>query len=275
MLMQLSPTVAWRLTPDVWIGLAPTVNLASLELSVFPGTAPQMFDSPIGALSLYPDAPASWAVGFGFQAGVHARSRTGLSGGLSFKSCQRFQDFEFSPTTEGAADYTFRLDYPMVLSGGIAYEGFPGLLLAADVRYIDFENATGFDDAGFGPNGEVLGFGWSSITVVAIGAQYEVAPGIPVRIGYSFNDNPVKSDGAFFNTPAPAIITQHISGGASYRVSERINVSLAAQLGLSNDVTGTWMTINSTDGSTVGVPGTSVTSELSTFTIIGGVSIAL
>ena len=34
----------------------------------------------------------------------------------------------------GAADYEFRMDYPMILSGGIAYTGFDRLLLAPSPR---------------------------------------------------------------------------------------------------------------------------------------------
>jgi long-chain fatty acid transport protein len=163
----------------------------------------------------------------------------------------------------------------MIISGGLAYAGVEKLLLAADVRYIDFENTTGFDVTGFGPQGQVLGFGWSSIVVVAIGAQYEVAPGLPVRLGYSFNDNPIDTDGAFFNTPAPAIIEQHVSGGLSYDISEKITASLAVQLGLSNEVAGSWKTINQANGATVSIPNTSVTNKLSTMTVIGGVHIRL
>lgn len=275
MLLQVSPTFAWRLSDRIWIGAAPTLNLASLELSVFPATAPQMIDTPMGPLPLYPDAPAAWAIGFGFQVGVHATSEAGFSAGFTFKSRQAFQDFEFSPETPGADDFTFRLDYPMVLSGGVAYSGVPGLLVAADVRYVDFEHTTGFDVTDFGPRGEVLGFGWKSITIVAVGAQLEVLPGLPVRVGYSFNGNPVDDDVAFFNTPAPAIIEQHVSGGASYRITDRITASLAVQWGIANEVEGAWKTISPADGSTVSIPNTSVTSELATMTVIGGIRIGL
>lgn len=280
MLLQVSPTVAFRLTDDLSVGFAPTFNMASLELSVFPGTAPQMFPNPIdpsgtSMLALYPDAPAAWATGLGFQAGLHYVNPAGFSAGVSYKSRQAFQEFAFEPTTPGAADYEFRMDYPMILSGAVAFTGIDGLLLAADVRYIDFENAPGFDKSGFGMQGQVLGFGWKSITVVALGAQYEVLPGLPVRFGYSMNGSPVEDDAAFFNTPAPAIIEQHVSGGFSYDLTEKISLGLAAQIGLANDISGAWKTINPANGATISIPETGITNELSTLTVIGGVHVRL
>ena len=46
----------------------------------------------------------------------------------------------------------------------------------------DDSNTTGFDETGFDQTGAVKGFGWSSILVVAVGAQYEVAEGFPIRV---------------------------------------------------------------------------------------------
>lgn len=70
-------------------------------------------------------------------------------------------------------------------------------------------------------------------------------------------------------------MTRHGSGGGSYNITARIRASLAMQSGLSNDVEGTWMTTDPADGSTAGIPNTSVTNELSTHTVIGGVSVSL
>lgn len=278
MLLQISPTFAYRLTDQISIGVAPTINMASLELSVMPAAAPQMFLNPMDPsgtsfLALYPDAPAEWATGFGFQVGLYGEFET-FNASVSYKSNQAFSDFEFEPTTPGAENFTFQLDYPAILSAGVAFTGLDGLLLAADVRYIDFENTVGFDKTGFGPQGQVLGFGWNSITVIALGAQYEVMEGLPIRIGYSINDNPIEEDTAFFNTPAPAIIEQHVSGGFSYQITEKLQFSFAAQLGLENEIGGPWKTISPT-GSTVSIPNTSATNTLSTFTLIGGVHITL
>jgi len=278
MLLQLSPTVAYKITDDIWIGFAPIFNMASLELSVMPGAAPQFIDVfgtpgvPQDDLPLYPDAPAAWANGYGFQAGIHANLENDISLGLSFKSAQKFDDFKYEPTTAGAADYTFRMDFPMIISGAVAYTGTENLLLAADVRYIDYANTKGFDDSGFDQRFAVKGFGWESITVVAIGAEYMMREGLPVRVGYSWNSSPIGEDVAFFNVPAPALVQQRFSAGFSFDIKEGITASFAGQYGLKGDVTGEWKNPMFPGGTN---PATSVTNELSTLTFIGGVHITL
>ncbi len=278
MLLQVSPTVAYKLKENIWIGFSPTYNMASLELSVFPATPPQfidVFSTPsVGQddLPLYPDAPAEWAIGFGFQAGIHAVLENDISIGVSFKSKQSFSDFEYSPTTPGASDYTFQMDFPMIVSGAISYTGVENLMLAADVRYIDYANTAGFDDSGFDAQMAVKGFGWDAITVVAVGAEYMVKENLPVRFGYSWNSSPIGEDVAFFNSPAPALVMQRISAGFSFEIKEGITASFAGQYGLKGDVEGEWKSPMFPGGTS---PGTSVKHELSTLTMIGGVHITL
>lgn len=278
MLLQISPTVAYRINDRVSVGFAPTLNFASLELSVFPGTAPQFIDAfgtpniPQDDLPLYPDAPATWATGYGFQAGLHAVINEDVSFGLSFKSPQSFDDFEYEPETAGAPDYTFQMDFPMIVSGALAYTGVEDLLLALDVRYIDYANTTGFDEVGFDDNTfAVKGFGWDAITVVAIGAEYLVAEGFPVRVGYAFNNSPISDDVAFFNAPAPALVEQHISAGFSYDITEKVKFSMSGQYAPNVENTGIWKNPMFPGGEN---PATSITNELSTLTLIGGVSIS-
>lgn len=274
MLMQVSPTVAYRINDAVSVGIAPTINFASLELSVFPATAPTMVGTaPDGSpLMKYPDAPASWATGFGFQVGVQAALTETIDLGVSYKSKQSFSDFDFSPELAGASDFTFQLDYPMIASLGLAWTGANGLNVVADVRYIDFENATGFDETGFDNTGAVRGFGWSSIVVASVGVQYDINNEFAVRAGYGWNDSPIDSETAFYNSPAPALITNRIAGGFSWMATERVMVSLAGQYGFSAEVTGEWKNPMFPGGSN---PMTSVTHELSTLTIITGVHIKM
>ena len=277
MLLQVSPTVAYRFNDKVSFGFSPTWNMANLELSVFPATAPQFIDAfgtptvPQDDLPLYPDAPATWALGWGFQAGFHAVVNEDLSLGVSFKSRQSFNDFKYEPETAGAPDYRFQMDFPMIVSGALAYTGVDDLLLALDVRYIDYANTPGFDEVGFDNQFAVKGFGWDAVTVVAVGAQYMLAEGFPVRVGYAFNNSPISDEVAFFNAPAPALVEQHISAGFSYLINDKINVSLAGQYAPNVENTGIWKNPMFPGGEN---PATSITNELSTLTLIGGVSVS-
>ncbi|MFT5145071.1 MAG: long-chain fatty acid transport protein [Rhodothermales bacterium] len=141
----------------------------------------------------------------------------------------------------------------------------------ADARYIDFANTKGFDETGFDPSTfAVRGFGWKSMAVVAVGVEHALRPGLPIRAGYSYNDNPIDSAASFFNAPAPAIVQRHLSGGFSVDFTEKLTLSMAAQDGLENNVSGNWKTVGP-DGSTVSIPGTTASCTLSTFTAAAGV----
>jgi long-chain fatty acid transport protein len=262
-MMQLVPTIAYKLSDNFSIGFAPTIDYALLEVGPFPATSP----GPAG----YPEAPSTGSVGLGFQVGVQLETESGLSLGASFKSKQNFSEFEWDRPEGGT--FSFDLDYPMIISGGIGYSK-DRLELAADVRYIDYENTNGFQEAKFGPGFAVTGFGWQSIVNVAVGAQYALTDKLQGRAGYSFNDNPIRDRDTFFNTPANAIITNRVSGGFSYLVSEKVTLSAGAQYGLENDIEGTMFSPFSPmpDNS---APGTSVKSTLSTFFMMFGLNFKL
>jgi len=167
-LLQASPTIAYRLSDKLSIGIAPTLNYATLKVLPFPAATPD--DANGDGFPSYPAGPKDVTYGFGIQAGVQVDDPSGFHFAASFKSTQNFSDFEFESADETGADrlLTFDLDYPMVVSAGIGYTGIEGLALALDARYTDFENTNGFKESGFNQFGAVQGFGWKSITVVAV-----------------------------------------------------------------------------------------------------------
>src|SRR5439155_11481029 len=100
-------------------------------------------------------------------------------------------------------------------------------LLAADVRYVDYQNTTGFRDSGFDQFGALRGLGWRSTWGVAVGAHYKITDCLSLRAGYSWNENPIPSEQLSANL-ASTVIEQHtVSVGASYAVSDCVSLSLA------------------------------------------------
>ena len=268
-MFQLAPTVALRASESVSFGFAPTVNAATLSVTPFPAATPN--DANEDGFPSYPEAPMTVAYGFGFQAGVHVQSELGWNVGVSVKSRQYFSDFEFDCKDEmgvvGKAP--FRMDYPMILSGGVGY-ATDKFVFAADLRYLDFEHTPGFDKSGFSNTGAVVGFGWNSILLGAIGVQYEVADGVPIRLGYSYNENPIKDAMAFYNVSSPAIVQHHVSAGFGIDLNNSISAAAALQYGFKNTIEGPWY-----HPAMGAVPNTSVTSELSTLTAIVGLSVKM
>jgi long-chain fatty acid transport protein len=111
-------------------------------------------------------------------------------------------------------------------------------VLTSECRYIDYANADGFRQSGFAPSGAVQGLGWRSIFGVIAGAQYQWTDAVSVRLGYSFNQDPVPASQATINAAAPTLIEHTVSAGASWRVSDALVMSLAYVHGFENSITG-------------------------------------
>ncbi len=262
-LFQIAPTYAYSVAPGVSVGVSPTLNIGMLEVRPFPATSPTQTG--------YPDGPRTTSLGFGGQAGIHFISASGFSAGLSFKSEQYFSDFEFE---QDGRKFSYAMNYPMIVSAGVAFDPMERLTLVADARYIDFENTDGFQEAGFDQTGAVTGFGWKSIYAVAVGAEYALMPNLPIRLGYAYNENPVGDDVAFYNVASPALVQHHISGGFSFETHNGMTVSAALQYAPPVKVSSPLqspMMIPMTGSSEV--PGSFMSSELSTLTAVIGLGI--
>lgn len=234
--MQIAPALVYDVTDRLSISFSPLVNIGMAQLD------PALFATPdvSGGFPVYPSGTHSTqAWGAGYSLGIYYQADTwGL--GASYKSRQWFQDYEFS-TTNGAGlpeTVNFGLDLPAIISIGGSYRGIDRLLLAADVRYLDFENTSGFGDSGFTPTGALLGIGLQSIVAVSLGAQYQITDAFTLRTGYSWSDNPVTPDQAAANVASPLVIQNVISAGFSYQLTDALVVSFAYSRALENSVTG-------------------------------------
>src|SRR5262249_54529231 len=141
----------------------------------------------------YPQATHSQATwGGGFIIGTYYRADT-WAAGASFKSPQWFDTFRFNSSDQlgRPRTLTFDLELPLIVSVGASYTGLDRWFFGIDLRYLDFRDADGFGDRGFSPQGALRGVGWRSIFAVAAAAQYQLTDHASLRLGYSWNENPV------------------------------------------------------------------------------------
>lgn len=232
MLMQVGFTYAYALSDQLSIGVAPTVNYSALLLEPNPLSPPSMTKG-------YPVADRASAIGFGGQAGIYYRSDAGFRLGLSYKSQQYFNAFEFSNTyLDGspAPGVSFTMNYPAIISVGAGYSR-KTFDLAVDYRYVDYQNTQGFEQEGWTPTAAVAGFGWQSISILSAGIQYKGLPKLPIRVGYTYSSNPIKPELAFFSTPATAIIEHAFQLGLGYTINEKLTLNAVYHHGLSGGST--------------------------------------
>jgi len=260
---QIVPAVSWQLTDQLSIGVSPIIDIANLMASPLFLVAPN-------SNGIYPDGTHThlqW--GAGFQIGVFYSIPDSWHFGLSYKSPQWFQTFRFNSTdNEGRpAEQSVRFDLPSITSAGVSYTGIERWLFAADVRYIDYRNAKGFDDQGFAPDGSVRGLGWMDQVVIALGTQYAMTDRLSLRMGYSYNNNPQHSNLSFFNVAAPTIIQNTIYAGASWKLTDALIFSFAYVHGFENQMQGPYQTALGA------VPGSNVQNQVSADGFVMGLTL--
>jgi long-chain fatty acid transport protein len=216
-ILQLVPSASLKLTDQLSIGLGATVSMADASLDFQPAVPAPLTHGPM-----------RW--GGGFNAGVYYETDSHWNFGLSYKSPQWFEDFEYN-TAFGPL--TLNIEYPAIYSAGVSYTGFSRLVWALDLRYLDYANA-----AFFGPSPLAGGLGWDSVFSVSTGVQYQWNDAWSFRLGYIFNENPVPDEYAYVNIPAAAIYQHIIAIGATWRVTSNTSFSIAYLRAFENSITG-------------------------------------
>lgn len=214
--VQFVPTIAYKVTDHLSLGVAPTVTWQSLRLEPFIlGSRGDYFHA--GVPVYRPGESKDSSLGIGVQVGAYYKSDQGIELGVSYKSPQKFQKLEYEGVDASGAPITtdFQLDYPAILSGGVGYAGDGPWGFAADVRYIFYEGVSGFETLPLGPQGGLRGLGWRNIWASAIGASYKTDSGVVLRAGYSFAQRAMPDDVALFNSATPTIVKHKLAGGVS------------------------------------------------------------
>ena len=229
-LLQMGFAYAYELSDKFSIGIQPNFDFATLELLPNPTANP----TAVG----YPSTDKATALGFGAQVGLFFDSGSGFKAGASYKTTQSFGDFELDNTyfDNSTATNELALDYPSMLSFGLGYSK-GDFDLAADYRWVNYENTDGFDTTGWTPTFSVAGFGWENISIISAGIQYKGVDRLPLRLGYTYSSNPINEDTAFFNIPATAIIKNAFQFGLSYEVNDRWRLDGMFHYGTSGDAT--------------------------------------
>lgn len=227
-LMQVGFSYARKFGKRISVGITPNFNVSYLSLNPNPVASP-------GLLSGYPRSDKASAIGYGAQLGILYEDPSGFKGGISYKTKQKFGEYNFTNTyldgtpAPGAA---FRMNYPAILSLGVGYSK-KLVDVAVDYRFVDYENTEGFAEKGWTPTASVAGFGWKNISIVSAGIQYKGLKGLPLRVGYTFSSNPINPDLAFFSTPATAVIKHAVQAGFSYELTKKINFNVVYHYGTS------------------------------------------
>ncbi len=166
--------------------------------------------------------------GWAFKLGAHYKVSDALAFGATYHSKTNIGDLEgngtFTMLPGGAQIPTqFKVvdfQWPETYGIGVAWQATPALMLAADIKHLGWKDS--MKDFRLGMNmgaGWMVGSmpqNWKDQTVIMIGGQYMLRPGLALRAGYNYASNPVPDD--TLNPLFPATVESHYTVGVGWNI---------------------------------------------------------
>jgi long-chain fatty acid transport protein len=224
--LRVNPLVAYQVTPDLKIGATLMLGYAMMKFSQFPGTPGMNSGMKVEDLTSVGYAGkigAQYKIGDAVRLGATytTKSKLDLDGGtatLNFGSQGGLVKYDVA-----LEDFT----WPQELEVGVAYLPAKGLMIAADVKWINWSatvdqpklklsnppagfSATPFPDANgnqMSSNTSSFDMAWDDQFVFALGTEYALNEMHTLRAGVNYGKSPVPDDK--LNPLFPAIPEWH------------------------------------------------------------------
>ncbi len=221
----ISPSLAYKITPDHSIGIA--VNIAYQRFKAY--GIPPMFGMFSQSPSNMSDNGYDSAWGWGGRIGYTGKITPELTIGATYATKTYMGSFD---KYQGLFAEQGDFDIPANFGVGVAWKATPELTLAADYMRIQYSGVKSianpvdnlFPITQFGPantfgsnNGP--GFGWDDVNVFKLGAAYQMGDWT-LRGGYTYNSQPIPESQTFLNIYAPGVVQNHLSLGATWATSK-------------------------------------------------------
>lgn len=188
--------------------------------------------------------------GYGLRLGWMGKVSDTVTLGASYTSKVKMDKFDKYKDLFAGQGY---FDMPATLNLGIAVKATPKWTIAADYQRINYGGIQSVGNTsrtaadGVPPTFGITntlgcdscrGFGWSSVNVFKLGAEYQYNPNLILRAGYNHTDNPIQNRDVTFNMIAPGVIKDHVTLGFSYSLSKDSELTMAYMHAFKNSVTG-------------------------------------
>ncbi len=229
-----APTATYKINSWNSIGVAPL-----LAAQRFKAYGLQAFSGLSSSPSNLTNNGYDYSFGYGVRIGWMGRITKTVSVGAVYSSPIFMGKFsKYKGLFAGGGGF----DIPQSYGAGIAYRPIPALLLAFDYERIDYGGIRSIanSSAGTGPLGanNGPGFGWHNVNVFRLGGDYRLTPKWTLRAGYNHSDNPIQPSDVTFNILAPGVVTDHVSIGATYKITPSSEISAVYWHAFENSVSG-------------------------------------
>ena len=236
-LMQLiiAPTAAYKVNANHSIGISPLLGYQRFKAEGLQGFAPISSSSANLTNNGYDNA-----FGYGVRVGYMGKITPTVTIGAAYASKMEFEEFD---KYRGLFAEQGDLDIPENYNLGVSWQATPAVKLSLDYQRINYGDVKSVANPSAGLGGPLgaangPGFGWSSIDIWKLGAQWQAMPNLTLRAGINVGGNPIKSADASFNTLAPGVVTMHYTVGGTYALSKDLDLTVAYMNAPSNSVTG-------------------------------------
>lgn len=247
----ISPTFSMKVNQNNSFGASLLIGyqkFAARGLDGFYGFTPAPF-TPLASNNNLTNRGYDSSHGYGVRLGWLGRVSDSVTLGASFASKMSMSEFDRYRDLFAGRGY---FDIPANLNLGISYKASPTLTVAADYKRVDYSgiksvnnpstnvgNAspmTGYTIGSLGCD-NCRGFGWESVNVIKLGAEYQYNPNLILRVGYDHTDNPLQSRDVTFNILAPGVVQDHITAGFTYSLSKNSELTMAYMHAFKNSMT--------------------------------------
>ena len=213
------------------IGITPIFNLQSFEAKG---------GEPFRQVSLYPNHVTnngrSWSTGFGVRVGWQGVISDSFTLGASYQPRSDMSKFdEYQGLFAEAGDF----DIPATAQIGLAFKFYPDLTFVVDYQYIGYGDIKSLAN----PNNTPLvpgsnasnymgkttgtGGGWEDADIIKLGLEWQYSDALTYRVGYSKSNKIIPNSQLLINIVAPVVNDEHFSLGATYRMDDAAQWSIA------------------------------------------------
>ncbi|MDD3528377.1 MAG: outer membrane protein transport protein [Gallionellaceae bacterium] len=239
--------LAYEVTPDLALGGSLDYVWAMLDVGMV-ATRDQVLGMTGGAAEIGPGNNAyigfsddndftgkAKGTGWAGKLGLTYKFSPVLTVGASYHSKTRLSDMKTSAEGAEMAVYdgsgalvpgsastgklaVIDFQWPETWAVGLAWQATPKLMLAADVRRLNWSDAMQNFRMAYNGMTMTMPQQWDDQTVYAIGLQYRPTDRLGLRAGLNYGKNPVPD--AWLHPLFPATVERHYTAGFDYRLSD-------------------------------------------------------
>ena len=225
----LAPTLAYKLTENHAIGIAPIVayqRFRAYGLEGF-GVGDNSYDNSFGG---------------GVRIGYTGKLTDWLTVGATYQS--RIFTTPFDKYKNLFAEHG-SFDIPENFAVGFAVKPVRQVTFALDVEEIFYSEVKSVGNelspttyaSGLGSNNGP-GFGWRDVTAIKTGIAYDATENLTLRLGYNFSTQPIPDNQTYFNILAPGVVQHHVTAGATWRFNKNWELTAFYAHGFEQSVNG-------------------------------------